>query len=185
MSGGWRGTEGVMRFLATEISRHTYVNVMDQYRPCWKAEKDAAINRRITRGEYEQALEMAGKAGLQGWMTGARATGQVLATTEGRGILPSPHPRSTSSTTPLYPSREREPTRKVIVICPIFEFRCEECKKTFETLVFGNQAVPARSARSKKREELMSRLQPLQRRQVREFAGFGLRACSATSCGPS
>ena len=64
MPGVVAGTEGVMRFLATEISRHTYVNVMDQYRPCWKAEKDAAINRRITRGEYEQALEMAGKAGL-------------------------------------------------------------------------------------------------------------------------
>jgi uncharacterized Fe-S radical SAM superfamily protein PflX len=37
---------------------------MDQYRPCWKAEKNAAINRRITRGEYEQALEQARQAGL-------------------------------------------------------------------------------------------------------------------------
>jgi putative pyruvate formate lyase activating enzyme len=64
MPGVVAGTEGVMRFLATEISRHTYVNVMDQYRPCWKAEKDAAINRRIIRGEYEQALEVARQAGL-------------------------------------------------------------------------------------------------------------------------
>jgi uncharacterized Fe-S radical SAM superfamily protein PflX len=37
---------------------------MDQYRPCWEAEKNAAINRRITRGEYEQALEQARQAGL-------------------------------------------------------------------------------------------------------------------------
>jgi putative pyruvate formate lyase activating enzyme len=64
MPGVAAGTEGVMRFLASEISRHTYVNVMDQYRPCWKAEKDALINRRITRGEYEQALEQASQAGL-------------------------------------------------------------------------------------------------------------------------
>ena len=64
MPGGVAGTDGAMQFLATEISRHTYVNVMDQYRPCWKAEKDAMINRRITREEYEQALEMARQAGL-------------------------------------------------------------------------------------------------------------------------
>jgi putative pyruvate formate lyase activating enzyme len=37
---------------------------MDQYHPCWKADKDAAINRRITRKEYEQALEEARQAGL-------------------------------------------------------------------------------------------------------------------------
>jgi len=50
--------------MATEISRDTYVNVMDQYRPCWKAEKDTAINRRITREEYGLALEQARQAGL-------------------------------------------------------------------------------------------------------------------------
>jgi putative pyruvate formate lyase activating enzyme len=64
MPGDAAGTKGVMRFLAMEISRNTYVNVMDQYRPCWEAEKNAAINRRITRGEYEQALEQARQAGL-------------------------------------------------------------------------------------------------------------------------
>jgi uncharacterized Fe-S radical SAM superfamily protein PflX len=37
---------------------------MDQYHPCWKAEKDGTINRRITRKEYEQALEQARQAGL-------------------------------------------------------------------------------------------------------------------------
>jgi len=64
MPGDAAGTKGVMWFLAMEISRNTYVNVMDQYRPCWEAEKNAAINRRITRGEYEQALEQARQAGL-------------------------------------------------------------------------------------------------------------------------
>jgi putative pyruvate formate lyase activating enzyme len=64
MPGGVAGTEEVMRFLAAEISRDTYVNVMDQYHPRWEANKTPAINRRITRGEYEQALEAARKAGL-------------------------------------------------------------------------------------------------------------------------
>lgn len=64
MPGGVAGTEEVMRFLAAEISRDTYVNVMDQYRPCWEANKTPAINRRITGEEYEQALDMARKAGL-------------------------------------------------------------------------------------------------------------------------
>ena len=64
MPGGIAGTGEVMRFLASEISRHTYVNVMDQYHPCWEAQKTPEVNRRITRGEYEQALEMARQAGL-------------------------------------------------------------------------------------------------------------------------
>jgi len=64
MPGGIAGTGEVMRFLASEISRHTYVNVMDQYHPCWEAQKTPEINRRITREEYEQALEAARQAGL-------------------------------------------------------------------------------------------------------------------------
>lgn len=64
MPGGVAGTQGVMQFLAREISRDTYVNVMDQYRPCWEAHKTPAINRRITVEEYDQALEAARQAGL-------------------------------------------------------------------------------------------------------------------------
>ncbi len=40
MPNGLAGTEAVMAFLATEISADTYVNVMDQYRPCGSAPKD-------------------------------------------------------------------------------------------------------------------------------------------------
>ena len=54
----------VLRFLAEEISPNTYVNVMDQYRPCGKASGDPSINRRITAEEFEQALDWAKKAGL-------------------------------------------------------------------------------------------------------------------------
>ncbi len=54
----------VFHFLAEEISPNTYVNVMDQYRPCGKASGDPSISRRITPGEFEQALDWARKAGL-------------------------------------------------------------------------------------------------------------------------
>ncbi len=64
MPGGVAGTERVMPFLALEISRHTYINVMDQYRPCGKMEVDSPINRRATRTEYELALDQARRAGL-------------------------------------------------------------------------------------------------------------------------
>jgi len=57
-------SEDVMRFLADEISTETYVNVMDQYRPCGEAHKDPSIRRRITAEEYERALDAARRAGL-------------------------------------------------------------------------------------------------------------------------
>jgi putative pyruvate formate lyase activating enzyme len=64
MPGGLAGTAQVMRFLAKEISPHTYVNVMDQYRPCGRATDDAAIQRRLTSEEYDEAVDAAKRAGL-------------------------------------------------------------------------------------------------------------------------
>jgi putative pyruvate formate lyase activating enzyme len=61
---GLAGTPEIARFLAEEVSRNTYVNVMDQYRPCYKAGELPPLNRRTTRAEYEQALEQACEAGL-------------------------------------------------------------------------------------------------------------------------
>jgi putative pyruvate formate lyase activating enzyme len=58
------GTREIVRFLAEEISPHTYLNVMDQYRPCYKADGLPPLNRRITREEYSEAVQMAQDAGL-------------------------------------------------------------------------------------------------------------------------
>ena len=58
------GTEEVLKFLAKEISPNTYINVMDQYRPCGTAEKDEFINRRPTAREYREAIDAARKTGL-------------------------------------------------------------------------------------------------------------------------
>ncbi|RLB25455.1 MAG: radical SAM protein [Deltaproteobacteria bacterium] len=58
------GTKEIMQFIATELSPNTYVNVMDQYRPCGKAYEDEFINRRLTGQEFRSATQAAKKAGL-------------------------------------------------------------------------------------------------------------------------
>lgn len=58
------GSEKVMEFLANEISEKTYINVMDQYRPCGSADKDDFIGRRLSTEEYRDAVDAARKAGL-------------------------------------------------------------------------------------------------------------------------
>lgn len=58
------GTVEILDFIATEVSRETYVNLMDQYRPCGEARKDPQINRLPSREEISAALDAARKAGL-------------------------------------------------------------------------------------------------------------------------
>ena len=64
MPNGLAGTNEVMHFLAEEISPDTYVNVMDQYRPCGMVQEDEELNRAITRKEYAEAMQAARKAGI-------------------------------------------------------------------------------------------------------------------------
>jgi putative pyruvate formate lyase activating enzyme len=59
------GSKNLFGFLAKEISPNTYVNVMDQYRPCGSAQKDEFINRRLEMGEYREAIDAARKTGLK------------------------------------------------------------------------------------------------------------------------
>ncbi len=58
------GTKEVMRFLANDISKNTYVNVMNQYHPCGRISHDSPLNRSITQEEYDQAVETAKKEGI-------------------------------------------------------------------------------------------------------------------------
>jgi putative pyruvate formate lyase activating enzyme len=62
------GTREIFRFIANEVSKDTYVNVMDQYRPEGRVlklpEKYKDINRSTNRAEYEEALKIARKEGL-------------------------------------------------------------------------------------------------------------------------
>jgi putative pyruvate formate lyase activating enzyme len=62
---GIAGTSGIVQFIAEEISKDTYINVMDQYHPCYKAFDNPPLNRRITNKEYKEALRLAQEAGLK------------------------------------------------------------------------------------------------------------------------
>ena len=66
---GLSGTEGVMRFLAGEISRDVYISLMSQYFPAYKATEHREINRKITAEEYEEARRIMEAYGLEnGWV---------------------------------------------------------------------------------------------------------------------
>ncbi|MEK7327919.1 MAG: radical SAM protein [Chloroflexota bacterium] len=66
MPGDIAGTQEITKFLADEVSPHTYVNLMAQYYPAGRVtgEKFSEINRRITRPELAEAIEAAREAGL-------------------------------------------------------------------------------------------------------------------------
>ena len=64
MPGGVAGTRDIMRFIAREISPSTYVNIMEQYRPCGNANKYPPLDRSITHDEYEEALRAAREEGI-------------------------------------------------------------------------------------------------------------------------
>lgn len=61
---GLAGTGGVVRFLAEEISRETYLNLMDQYHPSYRASRHPALARAVSRTEFERAVSAAAEAGL-------------------------------------------------------------------------------------------------------------------------
>jgi putative pyruvate formate lyase activating enzyme len=56
-------TASIMRYLAF-LSPNTYVNIMSQYRPHFRARGDPVIGTRITSAEYAEALDAAVEAGL-------------------------------------------------------------------------------------------------------------------------
>jgi putative pyruvate formate lyase activating enzyme len=58
------GTDRILSFLAEEISPATYLNLMDQYRPCYQAEEFPPLDRRTTSTEMASARAMAKKLGL-------------------------------------------------------------------------------------------------------------------------
>jgi putative pyruvate formate lyase activating enzyme len=62
---GLAGTAEIVRFLRDEISANTYINVMAQYRPAYRAHSLAPLDRRITDAEYGEAVRLAEEAGLR------------------------------------------------------------------------------------------------------------------------
>lgn len=64
MPGAAEDTRAVLDFIASEISRDSYVNIMSQYYPCYCSDDLPEISRRITGQEYEGALAYARSIGL-------------------------------------------------------------------------------------------------------------------------
>jgi putative pyruvate formate lyase activating enzyme len=65
LPGGLAGTEKVLKFIAEEISPNTYINLMAQYLPCFRASEHPPLDRPISRNEYRQAYQLAAKYGLR------------------------------------------------------------------------------------------------------------------------
>jgi len=61
---GAAGTAEVVRFLSQEVSGNTYLNVMAQYRPEYKACGYSELDRSVTAREYREAVRTAADAGL-------------------------------------------------------------------------------------------------------------------------
>ncbi len=57
------GSEEILRFVA-ELSKNTYINIMFQYRPMFKAYEYKEINRTVKISEYRKVVETAVKLGL-------------------------------------------------------------------------------------------------------------------------
>ena len=64
MPGAVSETKEILAFIAASISSRTYINIMDQYRPCGAAHHYAELRRPVSSEEYLEALRFAEQAGL-------------------------------------------------------------------------------------------------------------------------
>jgi putative pyruvate formate lyase activating enzyme len=64
MPNGVSGTKNVITWIAENLPKSTYLNLMSQYRPMYKASDFEEIARRITSAEYAEAVEHAKESGL-------------------------------------------------------------------------------------------------------------------------
>jgi putative pyruvate formate lyase activating enzyme len=62
---GLAGSEKIFEFISKEISKNTFLNIMSQYWPAYKAHQYPEISRRITKEEFQEAINLAKKFGLK------------------------------------------------------------------------------------------------------------------------
>jgi len=59
------GSKDIVDFIVNNISENTFINIMDQYRPTFKAHNYSEINRHITHEEFHNVYAYAKKRGLR------------------------------------------------------------------------------------------------------------------------
>ena len=62
---GLAGSGDILRFIAEEVSPETYVNIMAQYRPEYRAHEFPRIARRLRAGEFREVIDRARRHGLR------------------------------------------------------------------------------------------------------------------------
>ena len=72
LPGGLASSEAVLRFLAEDVSRDTYLNLMAQYRPCYRADELPPLDRPVTREEFLRVVAVAQRLGLHRLDPGSR-----------------------------------------------------------------------------------------------------------------
>ena len=75
LPGDLAGTKATTRFLAKQVSPETYVNLMDQYRPAYRAATEdlGPLSRAVTPAEVAQARAIAAQEGLHRFDERARS----------------------------------------------------------------------------------------------------------------
>jgi putative pyruvate formate lyase activating enzyme len=58
------GTEKIVDFISREISKNSYINIMAQYHPCYKALQVPQVSRSLLDRELDEALKLTLQAGL-------------------------------------------------------------------------------------------------------------------------
>lgn len=58
-------SKNVLQFIAAKISRNTYINIMSQYRPSYRATRYPQLARPITMAEYTEVIAIANTLGLR------------------------------------------------------------------------------------------------------------------------
>jgi len=62
-------TKPILEWISRNLGPETRVNLMDQYRPEWRAYETPELNRRLTGSEFREACEIAREAGLTNVIT--------------------------------------------------------------------------------------------------------------------
>ena len=58
------GTREVMKFISSNVSLNSYVNIMSQYRPCGRSEEIGALSAPLSQKDFQLALKAAEEEGI-------------------------------------------------------------------------------------------------------------------------